>query len=56
MTPVSLSPQAAARVLNNNVFTIDGEGAKVLFQLLRQADPSMSSAWRSIWRESELTP
>ena len=56
MTPVSLSPPLAARVLNNNVFTIDGDGAKVLFQLLRQADPSMSSVWHSIWHGLEKTP
>ena len=52
----SLSHLVDALPQNNNAFTIDGEEARVIFQLLRLADPCMSLAWHSIWHGSESTP
>ncbi len=34
----------------------DGEQVRVIFQLLRQVDPSISMVWHSIWHGSEWTP
>jgi len=56
MTPDLLSQVLADRLPNNNDSTIDGAEARVLFQLLRLADPSTSLAWHSIWHGLEKTP
>jgi len=37
-------------------FINDGELDSLVFQLLRQGDPSMSLAWHSIWHGLERTP
>ncbi len=56
MTPDLLSQVLADRLPNSNGSTIDGAEARVLFQLLRLGDPSMSTAWHSIWHGSGKTP
>ena len=53
---VSSSRLLDALLQSNNDSTINGEEVSLLFQLLRQADPSMSLAWHSIWHGLGLTP
>ena len=45
-----------ALLLSKLVSTNDGSPARLIFQLLRQEDLSISTAWHSIWHGSERTP
>ncbi len=55
-TVVWSSPRLVDRLLNKHVCMLNGDPEKVLFQLLRQEDLSMSTAWHLIWHGSGSTP
>jgi len=56
MTPVLSSRALVVQLQNSSASMIDGEEVRVIFQLLRLADPYTSSVWHSIWHGSGLTP